>query len=750
MGTTKKEERTEAERIAAKKRSLANLTPETRHPNFTPEQAREYGKRGAAKSIETKRRNRLITDSYSKFLSKRYNVKLNDTEKKMSGKRMIEEKVIPEVMARADSSSVSMLREMREGLEGNLLKVDGEVKTVEAPDYDPVNELRLSVLSFFSHAGKICPLYTKKIFITMEGGRAGGKTYQGVDMFIFFVCIRKAPGIAVAFRNTEKEAIDDIYPFILQRIVHYGLTDYFDITAKKMVYIQNQVEIRFMGMDSRRKETEGGLKGIPGLFTFFSDEAQYIRQEALDLIIPTFIRTRDDIEEESPEYLSKAIFCYNLEYDNDPVHMEFAKNKSREDQVLHIHIEYTDNYLAKKSVIQEAERMKNSDYESWLHIYKGEPRRKFKGSLWPKELLKNINSNISFDRSNYVDVIIACDPAETNNDFSNENGIQVEGKTHLGEGHHIKDLSGKMSPREFAETAIQAFYLYKASSIVVEENAGGDYIKSLILEIDPNVIVIGVKAKSGQSKVYRAAPVANLCEMGRIKHINGGSVLLDKQLTRMTRNGFVGPSGESPDRVDAYCWGFIYLFDLWKMETKELIFKRSMFDSFPKKEEVKKSYENVLYLGFTKKLYGALLFDVIETDGQIYFVLSDYYKGEKINIIKDITDVLMKIKTVVVYIPDDTTGSKVAIELHKKFVHINTIDSEYYISKPLNERVTQILPFISDGRIKIYDDVMEKTFNNSFGNLFINEMLSYSDESKQEFPLLNALCNMIFYEGQIE
>lgn len=744
----------ESEQILPKKqltgRERSNQNLKINRRPFTKEEAREMGKKGAEVSAQRRREKKLMSQAYAKVLTQKYNVNFEGETKRITGQRMIIEKIIPDILKKSDSASVRMMEEMRAATEGNLLKIDGELKTPPAVNYDPVYDICMSVLIFFSHAGKPAPLYTDAIFIVIEGGRSGGKTIQVIDIVLFLVCIREGPGIAVMFRNTKDDALSNIYPLIIERMATYGISDYFDITKKNITCRKNGVTIRFMGTDDLKRKGSG--KGIPGLFLLFSDEAQYLKQDAIEIIIPTFLRTREDEDKkenklENTEYLSKAFFSYNLEYENDPVHVEFAKNESRKNTVLHIHMDYTENYLCPKSIIQEAERMKATDYEGYLHVYKGEPIKKFKGSLWPKNLIDSITSGINYRRDNYIKVVIACDPAETNTEFSNEYGIQVEGKTFSGKGHHIKDLSGKMSPTEFAKKVIGAYYDYQANSVVVETNAGGDFIKSLILTIDPNIIIEEVKAKPGQSKVFRAIPVANICEQGMIEHINNGDQLLHKQLTRMTKNGFVGPSGESPDRVDAYCWGFISLFDLWDMKTQSLIFKQSMFNNAP--DDYSIIYQNYFYVGFTKNMYGVLCFDIINKLDENKFVLTDYHKGKKINIITDLIEILNKTKAEI-YIPDDTTGSRVNSELRKKFVGINTIESDYYISKPINERVTQILPFVSSGKICLSKDLINKTYENETGNLFINEILGYSDDDKTERPLLDALCNMIFYEGQIE
>jgi hypothetical protein len=65
---------------------------------------------------------------YAEFLSDEYKVRKDGEEIKISGTDYIKT-IIKAVVSRGDSSSVAMLKEIREATEGNKLQLSGEVKT---------------------------------------------------------------------------------------------------------------------------------------------------------------------------------------------------------------------------------------------------------------------------------------------------------------------------------------------------------------------------------------------------------------------------------------------------------------------------------------------------------------------------------------------------------------------------------------------------------------------------------------------
>lgn len=94
----------------------------------TPENARERQLKSAEKRKENNAKKKLMSQIYAEFLEKEYNVKAGDKTKKISGAELCNE-AMKKIIARGDSASVSLLRELREGTEGNRIQLSGAIKT---------------------------------------------------------------------------------------------------------------------------------------------------------------------------------------------------------------------------------------------------------------------------------------------------------------------------------------------------------------------------------------------------------------------------------------------------------------------------------------------------------------------------------------------------------------------------------------------------------------------------------------------
>ena len=92
------------------------------------ENARERQLKSAEKRKENNAKKKLMSQIYAEFLEKEYNVRQGDKERKLTGAELVNE-CMKKIIARGDSSSVSLMREVREGTEGTKVNLSGEIKT---------------------------------------------------------------------------------------------------------------------------------------------------------------------------------------------------------------------------------------------------------------------------------------------------------------------------------------------------------------------------------------------------------------------------------------------------------------------------------------------------------------------------------------------------------------------------------------------------------------------------------------------
>lgn len=179
----------------------------------------------------------------------------------------------------------------------------------------------------------------------------------------------------------------------------------------------------------------------------------------------------------------------------------------------------------------------------------GEVLMDVEGALWNSEMIDPYRaSGVTADniKSQMERIVVSIDPAGTSKERSDETGIIVAGAAN-GETWVMYDASGKYSPQAWAQKAIDLYERFGADAIVVENNFGGEMVRSTLENISQFPRIKEVNSRRG--KFIRAEPVAALYEQGKVHHLDGLETL-ETQLT-----GWLPGKGKSPDRMDALVHG---------------------------------------------------------------------------------------------------------------------------------------------------------------------------------------------------
>ena len=152
-------------------------------------------------------------------------------------------------------------------------------------------------------------------------------------------------------------------------------------------------------------------------------------------------------------------------------------------------------------------------------------------------------------------IVVAIDPPATSHKRSDRCGLVAAG---VDADHNVYVLADESlaaaRPAAWARAAIALYHRLGADTLVAETNQGGEMVQAVIAEADPSVPVRGVHATRG--KYLRAAPVAQLYEQGRVKHV-GAFAALEDEMCDFGPEGLSG--GRSPDRLDALVWAIACL-----------------------------------------------------------------------------------------------------------------------------------------------------------------------------------------------
>ena len=178
------------------------------------------------------------------------------------------------------------------------------------------------------------------------------------------------------------------------------------------------------------------------------------------------------------------------------------------------------------------------------------------GALWN---LENIETYRKLnDIPDMQRIVVAVDPSgsgDTDNLHNDSIGICVCGLGIDGNGYLLEDITCKAGPATWGNIATTAYDRHSADLIVAEVNFGGAMVEHVIKTSRYNTPYKSITASRG--KVVRAEPIAALAEKGKIRHA-GHFPELEDELISFTTAGYTGD--ESPNRADAYVWGFTELF----------------------------------------------------------------------------------------------------------------------------------------------------------------------------------------------
>ena len=149
-----------------------------------------------------------------------------------------------------------------------------------------------------------------------------------------------------------------------------------------------------------------------------------------------------------------------------------------------------------------------------------------------------------------VRIVVAVDPAVSSGESSNETGIVVAGLGVDAHAYVLADVSGRLTPYEWAQRAVDSYHAHRADRIIAERNQGGALVESNLRTVDPRIPYKGVTATRG--KTTRAEPVAALYEQGRVHHV-GCFPKLEDQMCAWDPSAIAGAAaaGARSDRIDA-------------------------------------------------------------------------------------------------------------------------------------------------------------------------------------------------------
>lgn len=172
-------------------------------------------------------------------------------------------------------------------------------------------------------------------------------------------------------------------------------------------------------------------------------------------------------------------------------------------------------------------------------------------ALWSRDMLESVRVT---EAPRFERIVVAVDPPASSTRRADRCGIVAAG-TANGIVFVLEDATLEAArPAQWARVATSLYHRLEADALIAEVNQGGEMVRAVIHEADPSVPVKEARATRG--KYLRAAPVAQLYEQGRVRHV-GAFPALEDEMCDFGTNGL--SSGRSPDRLDALVWAVTVL-----------------------------------------------------------------------------------------------------------------------------------------------------------------------------------------------
>ena len=230
-------------------------------------------------------------------------------------------------------------------------------------------------------------------YIVLEGGRAGGKTFEVAEALVILAMNSKIRICACReFQNSTSESVREAFAGAIERNHFPG----WSVKEQKIEY-KNGSKIFFKGL--RTSESKGAIdaqrvKSLENVDVVWCEEAQSLSREVLEVLIPTIrkehsmlIFTANRLSQHDP-YRVKLVEPY-IGVENLPDAKPYDDGKRRFIQkILSTDIE---GFLSEE-IIDERNTLQVLDAEAYRHVWLGEPLTEASGGIFSKQLAEARNA----------------------------------------------------------------------------------------------------------------------------------------------------------------------------------------------------------------------------------------------------------------------------------------------------------------------------------------------------------------------
>ena len=230
-------------------------------------------------------------------------------------------------------------------------------KVVRAPRY---REEELSILNNercvqISLPEKFEPLFQDYRYKSFYGGRGAAKSWAFADATLAMGMQEEHRILCT--REYQSTIADSVYKLLCDRIHTLKLDNDYEILKNSISNPNTHTEYLFKGLKRNIDE----IKSTEGITICWVEEAQNTSEHSWEVLIPTIFRRPN----------SQIWLSWNVGEIKDPTYIRFINNNPP--GCISTKVNWRDNPFFPPNLKQEMDYLKKVDYESYLHIWEGEP-----------------------------------------------------------------------------------------------------------------------------------------------------------------------------------------------------------------------------------------------------------------------------------------------------------------------------------------------------------------------------------------
>ena len=262
------------------------------------------------------------------------------------------------------------------------------------------------------------PLYTGKYKHNhLHGGRGSGKSIAVADLLIALSKSERC--VILCTREIQKSIKESVYSLLIERIETMGFTSEYNILKTEIEH-KNGSRFIFSGLQDHTVES---VKSYQNVKYCWVEEAQSVSQSSLNILIPTlrepqvrFFYTYNRKKERDPIYhdlVSRLSGAEKATLYTDYKGVRYKWSETVQGDTIAIYINHDGNPYFPDTLKAEMERMREKDYDRYLHVWEGQPELQAEKAILSRaSVLEAMRREVSTEGG----VCIGCDVARFGDD----------------------------------------------------------------------------------------------------------------------------------------------------------------------------------------------------------------------------------------------------------------------------------------------------------------------------------------------